>query len=1283
MNINIKHLFLVFIITFLSAIPLPGNAVITEPEMVDYTAYPAFTINIVEPNILIVLDVSGSMQFPAYTGCDLLNFSYSTKVAECGSGTSSYDYDSSLKYYGYFKIDKYYRYGTNKFEEQTACNDTDNKIGKAGCISGNLLNWATMSRIDLMRKVLMGGKSASTQGNAHTLRGEGGRRTYSDSTLDCTFELSGGTFPNLAHTLTISNYGLGTCAVGTLSGADVQIDVPENERRGIIHRLSDKDYNGTWDDDSPRFGLMVFSNGKNASEARLGEMKVGIEGANMSSFLTALEGEAPYHGSTPGEALREAYDYYRQINSNSYEDNNAYLGGQGSLQDPMCDNGTMIGCRKNFVLLISDGDWNGKIDPVIPARENFINDIRSDIDEKQNIITYTVYTAFGEEDAGGRNSLQQVAMFGDFEDFDSNTWPYDRAAYPADSRAVTLPASPCPDTIATPLASRADGCNEWDKNANGIPDNFYEATGGSNLEAALLEAITDMLKRASSGTAVSVLSTSGEGEGAVYQAYFLPEKMEGIEHRNWLGYMQALFVDKYGNLREDTNGNNALDMSSDKILSMTYTTNEGTKVYKCSDSNGDGAIDSCPSTPEEFDSIKAIWRGGESLWSKPPASRNIFTTIDGVTELDFIEANSTDLKPWLRASDSDATEVTNIIKWVRGDDLAGVTDANHLTGYRERTITIPPVTGTTNTWKLGDIINSTPVTVARPAENFDLAYSDTTYSRFRSVNINRRQVVYVGANDGMLHAFNAGCYDSVNHQFYADVNAVGKCYSGGSNTLGDELWAFIPRSLLPHMKWLTDPDYTHVYYTDLKPYVTDVKIFNSGTHTEGWGTILIGGMRMGGKDISWTRSSTDYSASPEYFAIDISDPLNPELLWSFTHADLGLTMSKPTIVKIGTTWYAIFGSGATDYNSGSNLTTYQNGNIFVIKISGGADGKIAAWVENTNFWKISTGNSNAFMAHPITLDINSDFNDDIMYIGENIATITGPANNQVTTWNTLMRRITTSEGTMSDPANWVLSTLANVDDIDGSGNYDVVRRITSSPSASMDSRGKLWVFFGTGQFYGSGDKNQTDTGGFYAMRDECWRGNCTTSYSDLLDASVSAVDTDGNVSGVSGNCSSAATSTWPSLLSGSYGCDGWSIFFDRVGESIDFTGESLSHPGERVTSSPLVFGGLVTWTTYIPGIDTCAFEGESNLYAVFYKTGTAFTKYVFKEQKEQANPSSTVARVKNLGKGMPSSVSAQITASGTIKGFAQQSTGAIAELEADPAVKINSRLTGWVGEENK
>ncbi|MBC8412588.1 hypothetical protein H8E50_02805, partial [bacterium] len=139
-------------------------------------------------------------------------------------------------------------------------------------------------------------------------------------------------------------------------------------------------------------------------------------------------------------------------------------------------------------------------------------------------------------------------------------------------------------------------------------------------------------------------------------------------------------------------------------------------------------------------------------------------------------------------------------------------------------------------------------------------------------------------------------------------------------------------------------------------------------------------------------------------------------------------------------------------------------------------------------------------------------------------------------------------------------------------------------------------------------------------------------------------------------------------------------YFNTIAEATDFTGAALTHAGERMVTKPLVIGGLVMWASYIPGTEQCSYEGESNAYAVYYKTGSAYNDYIFKEQKQQTSPSTTVGRVRKLGAGMPSSMSAQITSSGTAKGFVQQSTGSILEIESITPVSLKSDVTGWKSE---
>ena len=123
---------------------------------------------------------------------------------------------------------------------------------------------------------------------------------------------------------------------------------------------------------------------------------------------------------------------------------------------------------------------------------------------------------------------------------------------------------------------------------------------------------------------------------------------------------------------------------------------------------------------------------------------------------------------------------------------------------------------------------------------------------------------------------------------------------------------------------------THVYYVDLKPRIADVKIFTpDSVHINGWGTVLIGGMRLGGSPTNTTATgatgltisnfnggSTSRTFRSAYFALDITVPVNPNLLWEYTDANLGYTASYPTVIKVGAKWYAVFGSGPTNLARG-------------------------------------------------------------------------------------------------------------------------------------------------------------------------------------------------------------------------------------------------------------------------------------------------------------------------------------------------------------------------------
>jgi len=211
---------------------------------------------------------------------------------------------------------------------------------------------------------------------------------------------------------------------------------------------------------------------------------------------------------------------------------------------------------------------------------------------------------------------------------------------------------------------------------------------------------------------------------------------------------------------------------------------------------------------------------------------------------------------------------------------------------------------------LGDIVNAQPVFVRKPFAQ----YTDAGYADFKTANSGRTPVVYVAANDGMLHAFNA------------------------DPASGAELWAFMPTMSLPALNQLANTDYptNHHYFTDGTPIVAD--IFDTADATPKWKTILVAGMNKGGKG---------------YYALDITDPATPKALWEFTDADMGYSFGNPMVVKLmDGRWVVLVTSGLNNTNGNGYLYVLEAGTANILyKIATGAGSaatpsglnKIAGW----------------------------------------------------------------------------------------------------------------------------------------------------------------------------------------------------------------------------------------------------------------------------------------------------------------------------------------------------
>jgi len=1237
--------------------------------------------------------------------------------------------DDSVRYYGYFDPDSRYSY-SNGFVRDPS-----------GAWDGNWLNWLCMRKIDVARKVLVGGLVGDRDGSGvQNLYGEDpsgwsfmkkfegtGVSPY-DGTSDVYFGIDNGNIY-----VDDDNYPYDS---GTYYNIKVTKEISQESQDfidgnlgGILQRVGDRAF----------WGNAWFNTG--TGPGRSGGYIAEPIGSTVDDLVADLESKPGTTWTPLAETFYVATQYFKQANVDGGLDYPPHaIGPINDTYDPYYQD-EVTWCAKSFVILLTDGasTQDSKIPSALrdlaDGRETFLStsddgvncnegtgtgcefpssgtdylkdvahyarttDLRDDIEGEQNITLYTVY-AFG-DDPDASNLLKEAARQGGFEDRNDNGWP--------DGKHTDVP----------------NDRKEWDVDGDGVPDTYFEASDGYELETQLVAAINDILARAASGTAASVLATNAEGEGNLVQAYFRPSKIEGTDEINWLGYLQALWVDPCGNLREDSNhdrrlnvnedlngngildggedvnGNGILDRpaSEDKIITYySDATTSDTEVHRYTshylynnplDCQGEGNPGDYVYETLALEDINPIWEVGKVLADRDPDTRRIFTFLD-MNESDALDedpyesfdsygevvAFNTDnadvLKPYLGVLDSGGTgawdylgaahndRVGNLIDYIRGTDMAGT---------RSRTID-------GKVWKLGDIVNSTPVTVAAPADNFHIIYKDKSYQEFLRDNRDRETAIYVGANDGMLHAFTSWRYDPDSGTYTQPT---------GRETIGEELWSYIPQSLLPHLKFLPDPDYTHVYYMDFKPKIFDARIGDpltpGGNPT--WRTILICGFNMGGRHI-WAEGDfndgggvTTRHFYPAYVCMDITDPVNPKLLWERSYAKLGMTRASPAVIRIKTTskdsngfplgdWYAVFGSGPTDYDGNSD----QNGRIFVVNLKDGEPvlGGISDWLFDTEV-------PNTYLNTPASLDKDLTNSVDAIYFGDTAGNL---------------YHVSTLASPGVDGAGDSLPEIPSVN-FNLWNNTKIFagkRPITAAVSLSIDAFDDVWVYFGTGRYLTMADRANDDQQFMIGIRDPLFDNNRPDSapsipsgldmpmdFDDLFYANPYTVYTNRNIDSTGGL---TRIYDWYSLLDvvrntedqGSYPdyFEGWY----RTLENTD--------PSERVITKPAILGGGVFLPAFTPNEDICGFGGDSNFYAVYYETGTAYFNPLLPHgSTDVAGEEYKEVKVKvPLGEGMPPpAVGIHAGREKGAKAFLQMSTGEVVEVDIETPFNIKSGLTTW------
>ncbi|MFH1020129.1 MAG: hypothetical protein V1782_05890, partial [Pseudomonadota bacterium] len=621
-------------------------------------------------------------------------------------------------------------------------------------------------------------------------------------------------------------------------------------------------------------------------------------------------------------------------------------------------------------------------------------------------------------------------------------------------------------------------------------------------------------------------------------------------------------------------------------------------------------------------------------------------------------------------------EAENLTDYVRGKEIAG---------YRNRTIDYDE-NGTTEVMRLADVVNSTPTVVGSPQEGFDLLYKDASYAEFKKQYATRRQVLYVGSNGGMLHAFNGGFYDSAQKAFLVSGTKHDGLTPVVEHPLGAEIWAYVPMNLLPHLKWLKDSNYTHVYYVDGKPKVFDAKIFDKdadhpglAADTKGWGTILVVGMRFGGGAMTIDTAADGLAGDltpldnrafrSAYIIMDITNPeAEPQLLAEIQVPDGSFSTSYPAVLTVkdkdsaldANKWFLTFGSGPT--NSQATMTTAEStttakfyafdlgeiaspgSSLIVGALPAGCTQVAAGTGGSMKILSCDTNVANSFVGDLISVDWDLDYKADSVYFGV-IGTKTA-------TSGRVMRLGVNEE---ESPEDWTaLATL-----------IDTLQPVTAGVTPGVDESGQKWIFFGTGRFFVSADQATTATQSIYGVKE----AGVEVAKADLIDVSNALVGTDGSLSGVGAIATVAALRD---DITSSYG--GWFLNLPPI------EGVAGTAPATRVINSSALAGGVLFTTAYQPGVDACTGEGFSRLYGLYYKTGTAYSSPTVFGTQTIAGVEYSKAFIE-LGYGFattPSLHSGSGTGDDAVSVFTQLSTGAIVRTEASTVTGVRSGLESWI-----
>ncbi len=892
------------------------------------------------------------------------------------------------------------------------------------------------------------------------------------------------------------SYGWSNCVNDNKNGYRTNIDsatTSPNTKMNIAKRVAK---NLVDSNSKLRFGLFSFQDKSSSiggnERSQAGKLRYGIAdmsvAANKTALFAAIDALNGRTATPLGEGLMEITQYFRGAGS-------LYGVNSGNYTSPI-----QYRCQKNFTIVITDGDATD--DQNLPGTGKTGNDGNS-------IIAAQSYTA--RNSAGGAvaktfsvcSAANTVAADGYVVNCPATLEGGTTARVFTQSNSTNFPSAIRDVAMYGNVADLRVGGTDSDNKSFDDPkfakQNMNTYTVGFSVANAVLPAaaqvgggkyytaIDEATLAASLADAVNAIKASTSNAGGL--ATTNPVKYSSnklfqpvFNPDGWYGELRCYDI---ASVTYDTSGN-IITGACTPNAKATIPAAAGRNIYSSKWQAATGQIDSATAT----------------------SGTGAFAFTSNNTTLGLM---TTSQKSALGSSDSARLSMINFLR--------GAT----VTGLRTRT------------YLMGDIIDSQPLVVAAPGG----ATSDTDYAKFKSDNASRN-MVFIGANDGMMHAFNV------------------------SNMT--ELMGYIPSSVYPHLDDLSKTDYgvsggtPHTYHVNGEVRQADLKLNGS------WKTILVGGVSQGGQGFY----ALDATTSSQ---LTTSAATAVKWEWNDQHdSEMGYAFGAPLIYNVRTSASTVVpavilvNGYENDYDDTAvggkrkaeialdckrllpDNITLQACNTSALFIVNADTGKL---IKKISVPARSDGVGG--LSSPAGVDYGQDGVLDYVYAGD------------------LGGRLWRFDLTASDPANFkvVETPIFDAGITQPITLRPVIRPVDTSAGVS---RGNL-VMFGTGKIHVDADRESTTTQSFYAVLDDMSTSPVTVSKTSLVQRQLDTELTFNN------GDSEYRKGTYRKVLDMTTGVtlDLTSTGETKKGWYLDFPTAS-----ERLVSSPVLLDYMVLFGTGIP-----------------------------------------------------------------------------------------------------